>query len=38
MTPQDVTIQTYRDNFELYKEKTPSVLSGEFVTLIDAFI
>jgi SAM-dependent methyltransferase len=38
MTPQDITIQTYKDNFDLYKEKTPSVVSGEFVALIDAFI
>lgn len=38
MTPQDITIQTYRDNFELYKEKTANVVSGEFVAWIDAFI
>jgi SAM-dependent methyltransferase len=38
MTPQDITIQTYKDNFDLYKEKTPNVVSGEFVAWIDAFI
>ncbi len=38
MNPQDVTIQTYQDNFELYKEKTPRVLFGEFLTRMDSFI
>lgn len=38
MNQQDITIQTYQNNFNLYKEKTPSVVSGEFVAWIDAFI
>jgi hypothetical protein len=38
MTPQDITIQTYKDNFELYKEKTSRVVSGEFIPWIDAFV
>lgn len=38
MTPQDITIQTYKDNFDLYKEKTPSVVSGEFVLWMGAFV
>ncbi len=38
MTPQDITIKTYRDNFELYKEKTPNVVSGEFVVWMNVFV
>lgn len=38
MTPQDTTKQTYIDNFETYKEKTPSIVSGEFIGWMDDFI
>ena len=37
MTIQDITIQTYQDNFDMYKEKTPSEMSGEFVAWMNAF-
>lgn len=35
---QDLTIQTYKENFESYKEKTPNEVSGEFIGLLDDFI
>ncbi len=38
MTLQDITIQTYQDNFDMYKEKTPNEMSGEFVVWMNAFI
>ena len=38
MTPQDITKQTYIDNFETYKEKTPNIVSGEFIIWMDDFI
>lgn len=38
MTPQDITKQTYIDNFETYKEKTPNVVSGDFILWMNDFI
>lgn len=38
MTPQEETIQTYQNNFDLYKEKTASEVSGEFVDWMDEFM
>lgn len=35
--PQDKTIETYVDKFEVYKNKTASVVNGEFKDFIDAF-
>lgn len=38
MSPQERTIKTYQDNFDLYKEKTPIEVSGEFKFWLDDFI
>lgn len=37
-THQDTTLKTYQDNFEIYKEKTPNEVSGEFIDLLNTFI
>jgi SAM-dependent methyltransferase len=36
-SPQDKTIETYVDNFEVYKNKTVSIVDGEFKDFIDSF-
>jgi len=38
MTPQDITVTTYQENFNTYKEKTPRVVSGEFIDLLNNFV
>lgn len=34
----DITIETYRKSFDIYEEKTPNVVSGEFKEWIDFFL
>lgn len=38
MNSQDITIQTYRENFETYKQKTSNEVSGEFIMFMEEFI
>lgn len=38
MSPQEETVATYQNNFDMYKEKTPSEISGEFIDLMEKFI
>ena len=35
--PSDITINTYRNGFDKYEERTPKEVSGEFKEWIDAF-
>lgn len=37
MTPEDMTVHTYQHKFDLYRDKTAHVMSGEFIALMDAF-
>ncbi len=34
----NITTKTYQDNYQLYKEKTPNEVSGDFVRFMDLFL